>query len=284
MKYRKHLLAAIGCLLIGGVVFGALSTTIYWRVERTNVQYIAKLGVASTGSFEVDGTTTLNGATTLAGTVTQTGAQTYAADVTLDDGTTASPSLIFKDGTDQTATFSKADSGNLSMTIGTTDSLQVLTGNLAVGNGTPTTTMDGEDAYVEGTFEVDGTARFDGAIDANSTSNFAGAMTLGAPGITYTAAAVSLTSPSVAVDLASKSVITLNSDANQTGITLSNGVVGNFYTFIMGAGSNTVRFDDDGLNMALGGNITLTEGEADILVLYCYATDDYACYSDRSGN
>jgi len=53
-----------------------------------------------------------------------------------------------------------------------------LTGNLAVGDGTPTVTQDGEDAYVEGQFEVDGEAQFDGAIDANSTVTIAGATTL----------------------------------------------------------------------------------------------------------
>lgn len=36
--------------------------------------------------------------------------------------------------------------------------------NLKVGNGTPTVTLNGEDMYVEGTFEVDGAARFDGAV------------------------------------------------------------------------------------------------------------------------
>lgn len=53
-----------------------------------------------------------------------------------------------------------------------------ITGDLAVGNGTPSVTQDGEDAYVEGQFEVDGEAQFDGAIDANSTSDFGGAMVL----------------------------------------------------------------------------------------------------------
>lgn len=35
---------------------------------------------------------------------------------------------------------------------------------LKVGNGTPTTTMNGEDAYVEGTFEVDGAVGLDGSV------------------------------------------------------------------------------------------------------------------------
>lgn len=39
-----------------------------------------------------------------------------------------------------------------------------VTGDLKVGNGTPSVTQNGEDAYIEGTFEVDGAARFDGQV------------------------------------------------------------------------------------------------------------------------
>lgn len=42
------------------------------------------------------------------------------------------------------------------------------TGDLIVGNGTPSVTQDGEDAYIEGTLEVDGAVRFDGAVTQNS--------------------------------------------------------------------------------------------------------------------
>lgn len=41
--------------------------------------------------------------------------------------------------------------------------------NLTVGDGTADVTQDGEDAYIEGTFEVDGASRFDGATTYNST-------------------------------------------------------------------------------------------------------------------
>lgn len=49
----------------------------------------------------------------------------------------------------------------------TSGTFGVLTGNLKVGNGSPSTAQDGEDAYVEGNFEADGTARLDGGVDAN---------------------------------------------------------------------------------------------------------------------
>lgn len=51
----------------------------------------------------------------------------------------------------------------------TTAGTDNVTGNLKVGNGTPSTTLNGEDAYVEGTFEVDGALNFDGAADFAST-------------------------------------------------------------------------------------------------------------------
>lgn len=68
MKSRNRILAVLAVLLLGGVVFGALNTSIFWKVKRSNTKFIAKLGVSSTGSFEVDGTATFNGVTTITGT------------------------------------------------------------------------------------------------------------------------------------------------------------------------------------------------------------------------
>jgi len=76
-----------------------------------------------------------------------------------------------------------------------TGTLNVLVGNLKVGNGTPAVTLDGEDLYVEGTSEFDGAGQFDGAMRFNSTisqatnsANF-GVMSVITTAITYTAAA-----------------------------------------------------------------------------------------------
>lgn len=49
--------------------------------------------------------------------------------------------------------------------------------DLKVGDGTPSVTLNGEDAYIEGTLEVDGAARFDGALTATSTGSFTGRVT-----------------------------------------------------------------------------------------------------------
>lgn len=91
-----------------------------------------------------------------------------AGAVTLDDGTGASPSLVLTDATDESATFSKADAGFLGLTTVAGDGLNVLVGNLKVGNGTPGQTINGEDAYVEGLAEVDGVAYLDGGAATGS--------------------------------------------------------------------------------------------------------------------
>lgn len=139
-------------------------------------------------------------------------------------------------------------------------------GDLTVGDDLTVT----DDCTISGDLTVNGTAYVD---------------TLSVDEVLFeTKGTTSLTSPSVAVDLAGVTWMEITSDANQTGLTLSNGVVGQVYLITTGAGSNTIQFDDDGLNLALGGNIVLTEGQADSIILLCYATGDFLCLSDRSGN
>lgn len=62
-------------------------------------------------------------------------------------------------------------SGDITATTATgTGLFNVITGNLKVGDGTPTLTQDGEDAYVEGTFEVDGVSTFGGNVGIGTTA------------------------------------------------------------------------------------------------------------------
>jgi hypothetical protein len=142
------------------------------------------IGGVSTGAITLSqnttasGTLTVNGNADIGNAATDTLTITSIIDgsVTLDDGSTDSPSLILKDATDETATLLKADAGNVTMTPGAaTESFQVLTGNLKVGNGTEGVTLNGNDAYVTGTFEVDGATQLDGAATFNSTTAFTGA-------------------------------------------------------------------------------------------------------------
>lgn len=55
------------------------------------------------------------------------------------------------------------------LTVAATDYVQVATGNLRVGSGTPGQTHDGEDAYVTGLVEIDGMLYAEGGITLQST-------------------------------------------------------------------------------------------------------------------
>lgn len=80
-------------------------------------------------------------------------------------GTTANPIKASVTG----AVGDGTGAGNFT-TIDGTD-LEILTGDFNLGNGTPSVTMNGEDAYIEGSFEVDGASRFDGAMSTASISS-----------------------------------------------------------------------------------------------------------------
>jgi hypothetical protein len=93
---------------------------------------------------------------------------TNAGVLTIDDSSGAPPNIVLTDGTDETVTISKTDAAAMTITSsasGADDGLQILTGNLLVGNGTPGETINGEDLYIEGISEFDGTANFDGTVD-----------------------------------------------------------------------------------------------------------------------
>ncbi|MFA5132880.1 MAG: hypothetical protein WC444_06165 [Candidatus Paceibacterota bacterium] len=117
--------------------------------------------IVPSASMSGDVTITLPSSTA---TLLGTGANTYTGTQTLDDGVTDSPSLVFTDATDETATLAKVDGSFLTITTLAADGVNILVGNLKVGNGTPGVTLDGEDVYIEGTLEVDGVARFDSGV------------------------------------------------------------------------------------------------------------------------
>ncbi len=79
-------------------------------------------------------------------------------------GTVDARDLVFK--AHNTEVFRLADGANATWTgDGATDTFNLLVGNLKVGNGTPDLTLSAEDAYVEGTLEVDGAVRHDSTLD-----------------------------------------------------------------------------------------------------------------------
>lgn len=76
-------------------------------------------------------------------------------------------------------TIVNSQDGVITATVASDGYLVVAVGNLKVGDGTPDdSSLDAEDAYVEGEFEVDGSAYFDGAVDMDSTLDVAGAVAL----------------------------------------------------------------------------------------------------------
>lgn len=136
------------------------------------------IGGVSTGNTIFPGLVKLNGSVDIgdAASDTLTITSVIDGDVTLYDAVTDSPALILKDATAETAQFIKKDAANLQLTIAATEALQIVTGNLVVGAGSPTVAINGEDAYITGTFEVDGAARFDGAITTTGGISATGAI------------------------------------------------------------------------------------------------------------
>ena len=174
MKRWMTLFGIIAIVLIAIVAY-AYETANYMKQGGAEWVVGGNLTVSSGGTMTCVGIPTFSGGivstgddvfskitvTTLAVThedITSTGP------ITLDDGSGASPALIFKDGTDETSTFSKVDSGFLTITTQAADGVSVRVGNLTVGDGSPTHAQNGEDAYVEGMFEVDGVLYADGGV------------------------------------------------------------------------------------------------------------------------
>jgi hypothetical protein len=107
---------------------------------------------------------------------------TWTANHTWDDGTTDSPTLTLQDATNETFAIVKLDDGDTTATIPADTDFEIVTGNLAVGDGTPgTAAMDGEDAYIEGALEVDGVATLDGNATVGGTLNVTGVATFTVP-------------------------------------------------------------------------------------------------------
>ncbi len=100
---------------------------------------------------------------------------TASGTFTLDDGTTDSPDFVMTDETDESATFTKVDSGYLTITTAAADGVSIRTGNLTVGNGSAgTAAMDGEDLYVDDELEVNGATTLDGAVSVTAAATFSG--------------------------------------------------------------------------------------------------------------
>ena len=139
------------------------------------------LGDVSTGdiiivrALQIDGSVTIGDAA--ADTITVTG--TIVSNIAIDDGVTDSPTMTFQDATNETAVFHKADASDFFLTLAAGRSLQILTGNLKVGNNAEGHgAVNGEDLMVSGQSEFDGAMYVDGAVTMYSTLTQSGGAVL----------------------------------------------------------------------------------------------------------
>lgn len=86
------------------------------------------------------------------------------------------------------------------------------------------------------------------------------------------AADVALTTPTLTFDVSDYHAVNLTHDTNCTTLCPTGGTLNQVLYIFSGAGSNTLQFDD-GTSTVLGGDITLTEGQYDALVLRCISAD-----------
>ena len=217
-------------------------------------QGCGKYIVASGGEIEVQSGGTID---------IQSGATTdFSSGIDLDGGSLiidADGDSILVEVSDDLVTFTPGAA---------TGSLEIRTGNLQVGDGTPGETHNGEDFYVEGISEFDGSAYFDGAIDADSTIDVASDATLGADLIFAAQTAVTVTQDSTITPLGVYVPI-----QNQTGAvstsSIAAGTAGQLL-ILTNISANTITITDTGTVM-LSANIAL--GQYDTLALLADGTN-----------
>lgn len=231
----------------GTITFGTTSTGLASFTRQVNMLGDVNIGNAATDTLTI--TSIIDGA------------------VTLDDGTTDSPSLILKDATDETATLVKSDGDNLTCTTTATEGLEIVTGNLWVGNGSPgTASMDGEDFYVNGDSEFDGSIQADGAV------TFAGTVSLTANTTATLGAAEYIQIDAATTDqTGTAGALDVNFDSKTTGAEGANIKA----TFVAGGGGSEVvagqviDLDDDsdaaGTLVGLDINSSDATGSSDVI-------------------
>ncbi len=204
------------------------------------------IGTTSTGAITLVQATSVTGALTANGNVTLGNAASdnvtitgdVVANITLDDDSTDSPSVIFRDAGENDWIFLKANgaTGNLTVTSdAATSDFQIVTGNFKVGAGSESVTLNGDDAYITGTFEVDGAARFDGLVTGNA-------------GLTVTGAAVNLNASSnFAVNIAtgtSTGTVSIGGSAAQT-ITMGSSNTTSTTSLLSGSGAINLNLNNN---------------------------------------
>ena len=173
---------------------------------------------------------------------------TNASEAMQFGNTTTNPDFTFLGSGDLTATglasATLTTSGTTALTasgITLTTSLgtglvNVLTGNVKVGDGTPTQTQDGEDVYIEGILEVDGILYADGGFSSGGSGAFDSLTVGGGYGSTG---------------------VTISSDGNISG----NGtlIIDGIATFAANVNANGGLDVDDAFVVADGGALTTSQ-------------------------
>jgi hypothetical protein len=130
------------------------TATPLFMANQTGTGRILELRDASTPVFTVDD----------GGAWSATGAGTFSGGVDLNGGTLTIDA-------DADTTVVEASDDVISLTSGAAAGYwNILTGNFKVGNGTPGVSLNGEDAYIEGTLEVDSSITADGGLDLNGAT------------------------------------------------------------------------------------------------------------------
>ena len=81
--------------------------------------------------------------------------------------------------------------------------------------------------------------------------------------------AVDITTPTLTYDFTGLGAATITHDSDVTGASIIGGVENQVVYVFSGAGTNTIQFDDSATTMILGGDVTITEGQNDCLILRC---------------
>lgn len=217
--------------------------------------------------------------------------------IDLDDDTDATADIIGVKVTSSDLTGDTATRVIGFYSSGLDCALQADNGYIRVGTGsTPDVTPGDDDLFVEGTIEIDGAGRFDGALDINAGADITGDLTVNAITVsgdvsfdgTVSTNSLLIYQPSAAqvIDgtddaiLANATMVILNPDADYTTDvtpTIADGTIGQIlYITCANGESNRVRLQDEdylaGTNLELGDTSRDISGK-DVLTLIFDGTD-----------
>lgn len=255
-----------------------------------------------TGTATVTSTLDVTGAATFASTVAVTGGLTQSGDITLENAeiiSNSTDSIVEIEYDDDAVALGELSlySSNTATEINNTVAISVSIENVASVKTKISQIMTQADDI--STSSMDATLLF-GVITAGSLANELaidgadvypvtdGGLNLGKSGnefgelhiqdaftrdeVILTQTAVEITSPSLVAAVGGAGYVILTSDESITGASLSGGAINQVVILRTGAGSETIRFDDSG-GMHLGANVTVTEGQNDVLAFVCINAD-----------